>query len=102
MSAFISTILSIDLTVTLRKPPGFTGLLSPPFLKYSGCHLHAGGPFARVPITPEEFERLRAIYYAAMELPETERAAFVEANTPGQESVRAEMMALLNGQAPAS
>ena len=50
-------------------------------------------------LTSEEYERLRAIYYAALELPDSERAAFIETNTPGQDAVRAEMMALLNGQA---
>jgi len=49
-------------------------------------------------VSSEQYERLRAIYYAALELPPSERTAYVEAATPGEESVRAEMMALLNVQ----
>jgi serine/threonine protein kinase len=51
-------------------------------------------------MTPEQFERLRAIFYQALSLPEGDRAAYIEAQTPGQEGVRAEMMALLKAQDP--
>ena len=49
-------------------------------------------------MTPEQYERLRAVYYAALSMPAAERAAYIESQTPGEESVRAEMMNLLGAQ----
>jgi len=49
-------------------------------------------------MTPEQYERLRAVYYNALGLPEEQRAAYVEANTPDDEQARAQLMGLLQSR----